>query len=84
MGHYEYMVIDGDKPKRQLHTFKWTTEPPTAEGFYWVRVRNNRTGETETDMQYLGGEHGYTVPDLSSATHWLGPLPVPEPPYEDE
>ena len=64
----------------------WTTEPPTEPGWYWVHT----TPEDDpinpvTEVVELEGpgaaftlkEHGLS---LNTRTHWLGPLPEPEPP----
>ena len=70
--------------------FKWKTAPPTKPGWYWAR-------DKETFLQIVRvflADHGnagnrlevwldtYESEELSDYTHWLGPLPVPEPPDE--
>ena len=73
---------------------KWTTEPPTKPGWYWVRVPQShasmRGGIFVVSIEIFGGKQhidwlvdGYEWDppfEESHITHWLGPLPVPEPP----
>ncbi len=69
--------------------FKWTTEPPTAEGWYWARRVFTEGNEKQKEIQlyYFNGsiwlfspdDYEYT-PNSENFTHWLGPLPIPEPP----
>jgi hypothetical protein len=66
----------------------WTTNPPKQEGFYWVRFADNRITVVEVEKWHDGGmrfteigsDEVPKVDDDWSPTHWLGPLPVPEPP----
>jgi hypothetical protein len=62
----------------------WTTDPPTVEGLYrainrdgfayWVAVH-------QYEGKYLVSRMGYGHDiTLDNYTHWLGPLPIPEPP----
>jgi hypothetical protein len=66
------------------HLDGWTTEPPTEPGWYWVKHKRH------TDVFMVSVAHdddkvltvysdGYPVP-ADNLTHWLGPLPPPEPP----
>lgn len=71
--------------------YVWTITPPTTTGLYWafdgdevvpVDVYVNGLGGT---ARLVGFELGndYTTPrKLSDYSHWIGPLPVPEPPEE--
>ena len=64
---YEYMPLD------------WTTTPPKVDGWYWAL----RFGEVQ--IVNIRGSVGFIVAlddycMLELFTHWLGPLPVPEPP----
>jgi hypothetical protein len=73
---------------------EWTTEPPEESGLYWFRASNWKSDDKPvTEQSYISvingvvsfrplidgyeWEHEYEVKDV---THWLGPLPVPEPP----
>jgi hypothetical protein len=72
---------------------KWTTDPPTEEGWYWVYT----VPEWETvpvvacvkvcimnDVVSFdipaGGYESEDYIHAHATTHWLGPLPPPEPP----
>jgi len=63
---------------------EWTTEPPTEEGWYWVkdgdtaRIAEVFFASKTTLLADLTDEEMPRV--LSAFTHWLGPLPVPESP----
>lgn len=66
--------------KSYIYTDKeWTTEPPTQAGLYfacqsgivyWVEVLGNLTVDNPRG-------DGFPLEDYS---HWIGPLPQPEPP----
>lgn len=75
-----------------LRYLDWTTEPPTQEGWYWVRwtarhrdviiVQVLQSAEGEGLVAWVGGAD---KPFALSYFHpWLGPLPEPEPPSEGE
>jgi hypothetical protein len=63
----------------------WTTTPPTKEGWYWAMLSKEYSilyplvlVEFREGTIYT---HGNKAPaSFESFTHWLGPLPVPEPP----
>jgi hypothetical protein len=59
---------------------KWTTTPPTVEGWYWVKHEADNeiimTQVCKLTDDYLTTENG----PLYIFTHWLGPLPAPAPP----
>lgn len=55
----------------------WTTEPPTVEGWYWMMQPSGVPLCLYFDGR-LGIEDEYL--DFDDFTHWLGPLPPPEPP----
>ena len=67
---------------------KWTTEPPTVDGYYWVIRRGVQwengpvaemvelTGNTVYDT--YSGRYANTSPLVFS--HWFGPLVEPEMP----
>ena len=66
---------------KHVCNLEWTTEPPTEGGWYWIRYPDGEIacvevfyslGNMETDSDYV----------LDTVTHWLGPLPVPEPPED--
>lgn len=51
---------------------EWTTEPPTLVGDFWYWVRSN------SGAIFMCFDNG--LEHHPDATHWLGPLPVPEMP----
>jgi hypothetical protein len=59
---------------------KWTTEPPTKEGWYWA-VDNENEIEivefTDGELYVTGWENAVAE---NHFTHWCGPIPAPEPP----
>jgi len=65
----------------------WTTTKPTEPGWYWVVWR---THAPDRDLVYHNGRGGMLFlgwPEKDSSavphmhfSHFLGPLPVPEPP----
>ena len=67
----------------------WTTEPPKEPGYFWamspLRQIEPRTiveiRETENGLRAYATGNNYGYP-LDMFTHWLGPLPVPEPPTD--
>jgi hypothetical protein len=73
---------------------KWTTTPPTQEGWYWamsvddddspqvVIVDKNLGTEKDKHPLIVGAVYVQDEWQLSLFTHWLGPLPVPAPPKE--
>jgi hypothetical protein len=69
---------------------RWTTNPPTEPGLYrakrwdggfvnWVEV-----GEFTHGYPFVLMYGSDVTLGLDEFTHWLGPLPVPEPPTEGE
>ena len=60
---------------------KWTTEPPTENGYYWAKAIDF---EQIVDMVLIWGGTIRTIGGdewgAGDFTHWLGPLPVPEVP----
>jgi hypothetical protein len=69
---------------------EWTKEPPTQEGWYWVRGPRdgfmivqyyNKKRVIKALIAGAGGNIHYG--ELKLITHWLGPLPVPEPPTKE-
>lgn len=88
-------MITAWKPEtlHRIMDLQWTTEPPTEEGWYWVK--NKYTGAHDIEPVYLVKVthienqvvwsieiNGGSGEDFSYFSHWLGPLPVPEPPQE--
>lgn len=62
------------------HLDGWTTTPPTEEGWYWAIHEAvgymDLVKVCKLTEDYLTTENG----PLYVFTHWLGPLPPPEPP----
>ena len=67
-----------------IESFRWTTDPPTKEGWYWVRRKGE---ESEIEVVFIDGwgDGVFTVratgSEISTSpnyfSHWLGPLPEP-------
>jgi len=79
---FDYQV----RVPKYARNLKWTTTPPTVEGWYWVI---NAKGEMWCDKVFIQDsaphwynedEHMYNPIILDYFTHWLGPLPVPDAP----
>ena len=72
----------------------WSTDAPTKDGWYWAAFPFGDDAwikvhvKVEGDVCYSvrgeeDGEEGKLAEwRLASFTHWLGPLPVPEPPED--
>jgi hypothetical protein len=66
----------------------WTTTPPTEPGWYWVKCDTGAVSVYLVNLansvmglyfESLGESWEYIMEDWK-ITHWLGPLPPPEPP----
>lgn len=83
-----YNVTKGGYIGADVTAMKWTTTPPTVEGWYWViQDRVNPSPEiVKVSGAFAHGklyaEMGNSEYSLELFTHWLGPLPVPEPPKD--
>jgi hypothetical protein len=67
------------------HLDGWTTDPPTEEGLYFLKLidpkREEWAGMVQCVFVYLNdGKPYHSLQNGFSVTHWLGPLPIPEPP----
>jgi hypothetical protein len=67
----------------ERNDIKWTTEPPTEPGLYRAVHKDKTVG-----WVMVGKRHGWVlkfgddgISKKEDFTHWLGPLPVPEPPH---
>lgn len=75
----------GVDARAEWKALKWTTETPTIEGWYWARTY---VGVKEKIFVVEMRQTGIFITNAecpfptSMFTHWLGPLPVPEPPDE--
>jgi hypothetical protein len=84
INHYSYSIETEYKSVGERSVLEWTTEPPKAEGYFWAR--QEVSGEIfivnviKLASDYLTTDAG----PLHNFTHWLGPLPVPQPPSEGE
>jgi len=71
----------------------WVTEPPTKPGWYWIYAIPEYENKPEiyfVDVFIHEGEPHFSFPidgyeyDIHISphrtTHWLGPIPEPEPP----
>lgn len=82
-------IVDGkpDFYSTGMKYFEWTTTPPTVEGWYWVKPRYLDDSiepyivEAKQGKAYVTGDD--QPDDFDMFSHWLGPLPVPEPPQID-
>lgn len=77
-----YIAGNGDYAE-DIGSLEWTTTPPTVEGWYWVKEKGN--GFTMAFVKYKRGHFEIWIDgeyrnDYEEYTHWLGPLPEPEPP----
>ena len=80
---------DGSDPEHGV-VLQWTTTPPTQGGLY--KARQKGVGTLWVEVWSLSGgwlplikTFGSDVDSgLEDFTHWLGPLPEPEPPTEGE
>ena len=62
------------------HSEEWTTTPPTEPGWYWVFTVGKELDLIEYDHSITA--FGTDTPQPAWLyTHFLGPLPVPEPPH---
>jgi hypothetical protein len=91
-------IVDG-KPgfySSNMKYLEWTTEPPRVAGWYWVYVHHNKfpSGPSLVEVKLSDGALGTwsggdfePVEDYAGEllkAHWLGPLPMPEPPQKGE
>lgn len=70
----------------------WSTDAPTGKsGWYWAIDRDSEVMMVHYEMSPFGGSDFITTVgddeylrhyDWQDFTHWLGPLPKPEPPEE--
>ncbi len=90
---YTYSIETDYKSLGTHKTLQWTTEPPKVEGWYWFRGHHWLLDNLNTELSYVSvmngvisfsplingpeWDHEY---DIRNVTHWLGPLPIPEPP----
>ena len=84
--HPKRPTIPADYPQECFPVFKWTTEPPTEPGWYWVTYAGGVSViKVRQDEKGLWIEDGYYSDQrlaIDSAwkyhSHWLGPLPEPD------
>lgn len=70
---------------KEIRMLEWTTTPPTEPGCYWVMtgwgpaiaIVGSFDFSTNLMVKIASGQATY---EISNFTHWLGPLPIPEPP----
>lgn len=65
----------------------WTTAPPKVPGWYWARDADGEVSAVSVEQWHDddGRLRTYRASsespwDLSSFTHWMGPLPMPSDP----
>jgi hypothetical protein len=104
MALYKVEVDTGYAPGGSFAILEWSPEPPTVEGWYWVRVPDPRvdhppfsvmclylrvklnyknfqgvpTGKNSLWFDVPVASYDCEIPAPQDATHWLGPLPIPE------
>lgn len=81
---YEYNIETDYKGVRHFSILRWTTEPPTVEGWYWaLDVYQKGINKIVYVTQGTVFEVGNLIPQkIGNYHHWLGPLPIPEPPKD--
>jgi hypothetical protein len=83
---YEYVISHGKHgiTPEDCKTLTWTASPPTEPGKYWAKNKDGSIEILDVDSwsksAYRPGQNGSVL--KSDFTHWLGPLPEPEPPTE--
>jgi hypothetical protein len=83
---FDYSVIGVRDRDKFMY---WTTTPPTVEGWYWAldvlfqHIEPVYVEWSIPDRKFIVNQmrNGKEM-ELSDFSHWLGPLPVPEPPNE--
>ncbi len=67
---------------QDVSNLEWTTEPPKEVGWYWAERKDRQREIIFIDpwnkSAYRVGQNAYVL--KSEFTHWLGPIPEPEPP----
>jgi hypothetical protein len=72
-----------------LMCLEWTTDPPKESGIYWAQERGGYVVCVQVKINKYDGIEEWTevrefmTEDFTETkfySHWLGPLPVPEPP----
>ncbi len=88
---YCVSITSKQNPLTHFRYLVWTTEPPMQDGWYYS-IKGDFPGSVDLvqvvmfpdpDTDRLAIVHVYNDSDLYTLhdfTHWLGPLPVPEPP----
>ena len=80
-------AIDNDDIAHQVF-LEWSTTPPTVPGWYWAKLNDESYNNGNEKIQVVLVNKGGLVlmveddsPNITLAfSHWLGPLPIPEPP----
>lgn len=70
---------------------KWTSEPPKATGWYWIRINGDEPdivcinqyeeqGKKYLTMSAVGKNYAILIESLTSKStyEWAGPIPEPE------
>lgn len=60
---------------------EWTTTPPAVAGWYWVNKLRVLDQTYWISIKWCAHWNNEKDDDIV-VTHWLGPLPIPEPPKE--
>jgi hypothetical protein len=72
------------KQSHLLTGLRWTTDPPTVGGWYWLYFKSAGTPLHCLFVQLdQWGDPWVDSDDIwafENVTHWLGPIPTPEPP----
>jgi hypothetical protein len=76
--------VPNDVTVDQLPELEWTTETPKKPGIYWAKQRDGDIEIIDIDSwsksAFRTGQNGSVL--KTNYTHWLGPIPAPEPPTE--
>jgi hypothetical protein len=87
-GYFAAVLPDGETGI-DIQGMRWTTTPPTEEsqeGWYWLYVSDRGTNERYVSIELItiwdidSKEIEFSDITFKDVTHWLGPLPQPEPP----
>lgn len=76
-----YKVETQGKQNGGAWSLRWTTEAPKELGLYFALLNGVVMvvdfSPADRRVEFIGSDEGEPVRDI---THWLGPLPIPEPP----
>lgn len=87
--------VSRQKKRRRRWMLKWTSEPPKATGWYWIRINGDEAhivrineyaeqGKKYLTMSAVGKNYAILIESLTSKSkyEWAGPIPEPIEPEE--